>query len=126
MRRRLVGLFAIGFALGTAVDGLAQASGSDLTVGRPTVLFEGGYTRNMGRTFPEYDVSLDGGHFLMVAPGIPAAKALGRTRRSRCRGTRAPRACGMMPRRVETRWWDRPSRQFKPLRHTHVRCNHKP
>ena len=96
MRRRLVGLFAIGFTLGTAVDGLAQAIGSDLTVGRPTVLFEGGYTRDTDRTFPEYDVSLDGGHFLMVAPGIPAAKARGQTRRSWCStGSRNSSASGL-------------------------------
>ena len=51
--------------------------GSDLAVGRPTVLFEGGYTRNTGRTFPEYDVSLDGDHFLMVAPGDPSGERSG-------------------------------------------------
>ena len=43
--------------------------GPAFTVGRPAVLFEGTYNLNAGRTFPEYDVSLDGQHFLMVQPG---------------------------------------------------------
>ena len=51
MRRRLVGLFAIGFTLGTAVDGLAQARYQPTVAGWRTLRINPGNTGSMSSRF---------------------------------------------------------------------------
>ena len=48
-------------------------TGSGFTAGKPTVLFEDTYLRTAVGTIPDYDVSLDGEQFLMVAAGDSSA-----------------------------------------------------